>query len=246
MRRSTVRRAALCAAIAGSIMVPAGTAHAHGEAGKGDLLLTIGFATEPAFAGQPNAVQLIVEHDGKPVTDLKPGDVQVEITFGDETSEPMDLEPAFFIEGGQVMFGDPGDYHADFVPSQPGEYTFHFTGTIDGEKVDEEMSSSPETFASVADAGEASFPAVEAPSNDELATRIDEEATRTADSVAAAEAAAASAEDAASSARTLGMIGVALGAIGIIAAIGALAAARRKESAPPPSVRAESYESARR
>ena len=42
---------------------------------RGDLVLTIGFADEPAFAGMPNGVQLIVEHDGEPVTDLKPGDV---------------------------------------------------------------------------------------------------------------------------------------------------------------------------
>jgi hypothetical protein len=174
----------------------------------------------------PNAVQLIVEHDGQPVTDLKRGDVQVEITFGDETSEPMDLEPAFFIEGGQVVFGEPGDYHADFVPSQPGKYTFHFTGTIDGEKVDEEMTSGPDTFAVVTDASAQSFPQVEAPSTEELATRLDEEAGRAADGVAAAEAAAASADDAASSARTVAMLGVVLGAIGIIAAIAAIVVAR--------------------
>ncbi len=46
----------------------------------------------------------------------------------------MDMEPAFFFEGGQLVFGEAGDYHADFVPSQPGKYTFHFTGTIDGER----------------------------------------------------------------------------------------------------------------
>jgi hypothetical protein len=172
-------------------------------------------------------VQLIVEHGGQPVTDLKPGDVQVEVTFADQTSEPMDMEPAFFFEGGQLVFGEPGDYHADFVPSQPGEYTFHFTGTIDGEEIDEEMSSGPDTFATVEDAAALSFPPVEAPSNEELATRIDEEAGRTEEAVAAAGAATTSAEDAASSARTVGMIGVVLGAIGIIAAIAALVIARR-------------------
>jgi hypothetical protein len=228
MRRSILRRAALCATVAGLVLIPAGSALAHGEAGQGDLILTIGFAEEPAYAGLPNAVQLVVEHDGKPVTDLKPSDVQVEVTFGEETSEPMDMEPAFFIEGGQVVFGEPGEYRANFTPSQPGDYTFHFTGTIDGEEVDEEMSSSPKTFSSVEDVAASSFPAVEAPSNEELATRIDEEAGRTEETVAAAEDAAASAEDAASSARTVGMIGVVLGAIGIIAAIAALVASRRK------------------
>ena len=227
MRRSAIRRAALGATVAGVILLCPGSALAHGEAGQGGLVLTIGFADEPAFAGQPNAVQLIVEHDGRPVTDLKPGDVQVQIAYGDETSEPMDLEPAFFFEGGQLAFGEPGDYHADFVPSQPGKYTFRFTGTIDGEKVDEEMTSGPETFAAVDDASAASFPEVTAPSNEELATRIEAESTRAAEGLAAVEAAAASAEESASTARTVGMVGIVLGAIGIIAALAALVSGRR-------------------
>jgi hypothetical protein len=225
MRRSIVR---CLAAVAVLIALPTGPAFAHGEARNGDLVLTIGFSVEPAFAGQPNAVQLIVEHDGEPVIDLKPGDMQVEVSYGDETSEPMDLSPAFFFEGDQLVFGEPGDYHADFVPSQPGKYTFHFTGTIDGEEVDEEMTSGPETFSVVEDVAAASFPEVTAPTNDELATRIDQESTRAADGVAAAEAAAVSADDAASSARTLGMAGVVLGAIGIVIAIAALTATRRR------------------
>jgi hypothetical protein len=228
MRRSTIRCAALAATTTALILFPTATAFAHGDVEHGDLVMTIGFSVEPVFAGQPNAVQLIVEHGGEPVTDLRTGDVQVEVTYGDETSEPMDLSPAFFFDGGQLVFGEPGDYHADFVPSQPGEYTFHFTGTIDGEKVDEEMTSGPETFSAVEDVAAASFPEVTAPTNDELATRIDQESTRTADGVAAAEAAAASAGETASSARTIGMVGVVLGVIGIVAAIAAIAASRRR------------------
>lgn len=228
MCRSTIRCAALAATTAALILFPTATAFAHGEARTGDLVLTIGFSVEPAFAGQPNAVQLVVERDGQPVTDLRTGDVQVEVTYGDETSEPMDLSPAFFFEGGELVFGEPGDYHADFVPSQPGKYTFHLRGTIDGEKVDEEMTSGPETFSAVEDVAAASFPEVSAPPNDELATRIDEESTRTADGVAAARQAATSAADAASSARTIGMVGVVLGVIGIVGAIAAIAASRRR------------------
>ncbi|MEX1262373.1 MAG: hypothetical protein WEE66_00335 [Actinomycetota bacterium] len=225
MHRSNFRRAALGVVVAGLSVLPAAPAFAHSEAGQGGLSLTIGFVDEPAFAGQPNAVQLVVEHDGEPVIDLRPGDVAVEITYGGETSEPMDLAPAFFFEAGQLVFGEAGDYRADFVPSQPGKYTFHFTGTIDGEEVDEEMTSGPATFSAVVDADSLSFPAVDAPSIQEVVTRIDAESTRAADGVAAAEAAAASAESAASSARTVGMAGIVLGAIGIIAAI---AAGRRK------------------
>jgi hypothetical protein len=229
MRAGTISRAALASTISGLIVLTTGpVASARGDVSQGDLGLTIGFAVEPAYAGQPNAVQLIVEHDGEPVTDLQPGDVQVEVTFGDETSEPMDMQPAFFFEGGQLEFGEPGDYHADFVPSQPGKYTFRFTGTIDGERIDEEMTSGPETFSAVADVAEAAFPEISAPSNDELAARLEAESARAADAVAAADQAAASADDAAASARSLAMVGVVLGAIGIIAAVAALAAARRR------------------
>ena len=100
MRRSTFRLAALCAAVAMLVLIPAGAALAHGHASQGDLEMEIGFATEPAYTGQPNAVQLLLVHDGHPVTDLKTGDVTVEVTFGDQTSEPMDMEPGFFYEDG--------------------------------------------------------------------------------------------------------------------------------------------------
>ena len=139
----------------------------------------------------------------------------------------MDMEPWFFFEDGQLEFGEAGEYRANFVPSQAGDYTFHFTGTVDGEKVDEEMTSSPKTFSSVQSLNNAAFPPVDAPTNEELASRIDQESARSADAIDAATAAAASAEDAASSAKTVGLIGVVLGALGIIAAIAALAVARK-------------------
>lgn len=226
--RPSIRRTALGVVVTSLIVLPTARAFAHGDARQGDLVLTIGFADEPAFAGQPNAVQLVVEHDGEPVIDLRPGDVTVEITYGGETSEPMDMTPAFFFEAGELVFGEAGDYHADFVPSQPGKYTFHFTGKIDGEEVDEEMTSGPATFSAVEDANSLSFPAVDAPSIEEVVTRIDAESARAAAGLAAAEAAAASAESEASSARTVGMTGIVLGAIGIIAAIAALTVSRRK------------------
>ncbi|MGB7806378.1 MAG: hypothetical protein WBM72_12340, partial [Actinomycetota bacterium] len=115
MRRSTFRLAALCAAVAMLVLIPAGAALAHGHTSQGDLEMEIGFATEPAYTGQPNAVQLLLVHDGHPVTDLKTGDVTVEVTFGDQTSEPIDMEPWFFYEDGQLEFGEPGEFRANFV-----------------------------------------------------------------------------------------------------------------------------------
>jgi hypothetical protein len=220
MHRSTFRRAALVAVTSGLLLIPAGAAFAHGDAKQGDLEMEIGFFIEPAFVGSPNGVFLNAVHDGQPVTDIAPGDMTARVTFGDETSDPLDFLP--------VSEGEPGSYVASFVPSQPGAYTFHLEGTIDGEEVDQTMSSGPKTFDTVESLTDNSFPPVTAPSNDELATRIARGETRTEDAVVAAQAAAASADDAASSARTIAVIGVILGAIGIIAAVAAIASSRRK------------------
>src|SRR6266545_3616700 len=45
--------------------------------------------------------------------------------------------------------GTPGDYRAWFIRTAPGPYTFHFTGSIKGQKVDEKFTSSPTTFDEV-------------------------------------------------------------------------------------------------
>ena len=70
----------------------------------------------------------------------------------------------------------------------------------------------------------AAFPAVEAPSNDELARRIEAESAKTDEAERAAQAAASDA----SSARTTGLIGIVVGAIGIAAGLGALVTGRRR------------------
>ena len=61
------------AATAALTILPAAPALAHVEQTQGDLTIAVGFATEPAYAGQPNAVQLLVSRHEQPVTDLAPG-----------------------------------------------------------------------------------------------------------------------------------------------------------------------------
>lgn len=210
----------------GALALLATPAAAHEELANGDLVMVVGFADEPAYAGQPNAAEITFTHDGHAVTDVK--GMTVTVTSGDQESEPMDLEPGFFIEGGEVVFGTPGAYLASFVPSQPGTYEFHFEGTVDGEEVDEVFTSGPRTFSDVQDVAAAAFPPVTAPSNEDLASRIEQESTRAADSIAASEATAAAANDEASTAKTLGIVGIAVGALGLVVGIAGFAAARRR------------------
>jgi len=225
-RPQLVRACLLAAAVLGLLLLPAAAASAHGGEHVGDLELVLGFGAEPAYAGQPNSVQLILTHGGEPVTDLKSGDLEVEVSFGGE-STTLPLEPYFEVGG----FGTPGDHRAWFVPSQPGDYTFHVTGTVDDEEVDVEMTSGPDTFGAVEPLGENAFPAVDVPSSQELADRIEQEARRTReaqDAAAAAQAEIAAASREASSASTTATIAVILGAIGVIAGIAGIAVGRHK------------------
>jgi hypothetical protein len=206
------------------LVLTAAPALAHEGRKLGDLEMVVGWGTEPAYAGEVNGVQLLLVHHGEPVVDL--GDtLDVEVTFGDET-EPLTLEP--FFEVGE--FGTPGDYRAFLIPTEPGQYSFHFSGTIDGEEVDETFTSGPGTFDDVENPQAAQFP-VEQPSTGELAERIDREVPRLTGSIEEAQAAANAAADDASSANTLGLIGIIVGAVGLTVAIVALVWAGRRKTA---------------
>ena len=64
------RTMTVLAAIAALTIVPAAPALAHVEVPQGDVTIAVGFGIEPAYAGQPNAVQLLVTRNEQPVTDL--------------------------------------------------------------------------------------------------------------------------------------------------------------------------------
>jgi hypothetical protein len=212
------------AALAVALMfLGAAPALAHEGRKLGDLEMEVGWGTEPAYSGEVNSMQILLVHDGKPVVDL--GDtLDVEVTFGDQT-QTFSLEP-FFEEG---EFGTPGDYRAWLIPTTAGQYSFHFTGTIDGEDVDETFTSGPKTFDDVQNPQSVEFP-VQQPSTGELAERIDRVEPRLASAISDVQADVQTTSDDASSAKTIGLIGLVVGAIGLIVAIVALVASRRKRA----------------
>jgi hypothetical protein len=203
-----MRRVLTISALAGVlVLLLAGPALAHGSYQHGDLSILTGFAGEPAYVGQPNAVELGITRGGKAVTDLAQGDLKVGISFGGQATA-LTLEPNF--EVGE--WGTPGDYRASFIPTQPGKYTFHIAGTVDGEKVDYSMTSGPTTFSEVEDPAPAMFPAVDAPSTSDLSTKIDASSART-------DTAISSAQDTADAARSVAIVAVAIAAAAIAVAI---------------------------
>jgi hypothetical protein len=187
----------------------AGPASAHERREVGQRIFVVGFGEEPAYAGQPNSVQLLVSDlKDRPVTDL--GDtLSVEVVFGDQRTK-LSLEPRFVVG----VFGEPGDYRAYFVPSRPGRYTFQFSGMIKGQQVDETFTSGPKTFDDVQDPVEQMFP-VKDPTTGQLAERLDREVARLERS-----------ND--GMARGLGLAGV---AVGLVAVVVALVTLRRRSKA---------------
>ena len=71
----------------------AGPAAAHEELHVGDFDLVVGFGEEPAYAGQPNSVLLLLSRGGQPVTDLT-DTLSVTVGFGDQ-SKDLSVEPFF-------------------------------------------------------------------------------------------------------------------------------------------------------
>jgi hypothetical protein len=223
MRRRLL--AAMVASTLAGLLIPllAGPAAAHQAKTVGRYHFVVGFGDEPAYAGEKNSVQLLLaDANDKPVTDL--GDtLKVAVTTG--SAEPLQLAMEPFFEVGE--FGTPGDYRAFFIPTAPGSYSFHFTGTIKGQKVDQTFKSGPQTFSDVDDPAQVQYP-VKQPTGGQLATRADRETARI---NAALTAERDQAKSDASSARTLAVLGLVVGALGLVAGVVALARGR-KPSAP--------------
>jgi hypothetical protein len=142
--------------------------------------------------------------------------LEVTVLFGGQDSEtsmgPLALEQAF---------DSPGEYLAEITPTRAGRYTFHITGTLGDEEVDEFFTSGPDTFSEVADPADIEFP-VQDPSRGQLAEGVQGLQSRETE----VRSAVVEAEDAADSARLLAIIGIALGVIGLVAAVAALARRR--------------------
>ncbi|MEP7059642.1 MAG: hypothetical protein ABI828_02820 [Actinomycetota bacterium] len=209
-RRS--RATALVVAIAVILIWPA-VAAAHVVKTVGPVEMEIGFATEPAYTGQPNSVYLLLSENGKPVVNLGDSLKATVSMRGDSTDLP--LVPNFESGGDGV----PGEYRAYFVPSQPGAYTFRLLGTVGKTAIDETVTSGSKTFDEVQNLSGAVFPTVPYPDNGELATRIQADDARTESALRQASARVDDAKSAATTARVLAIAGLAIGLIGLGTAV---------------------------
>jgi hypothetical protein len=218
-----------------AVLLVAGAADAHVVKTFGTYSIALGWVHEPTYVGEQNAVQVVIKDAaGKPVTDLNDGDLKVTVSIGGQTSGALPLLNRFDPDTG---LGVPGDYEAPIIPTAPGDYTFHLTGTLHGTAVDETAVSSDATFNSAVDPTGIQFPNKQ-PALTDIITRLDRIDARLAGPapssaaaapvdhapVGAATAAAASAQSAANNALLVGGV---IGTAGVIIGLAALAVAMR-------------------
>jgi hypothetical protein len=198
----------------------AAPASAHVLKTVGPYHLLIGFGNEPTYAGAQNSVFLLLTDakTGAPIVDEGLGDtLKVQVGFGTRQKQ-LPLVSSFDPDSGQ---GTKGVYNAYFVPTAPGDYTFHFFGDIRTTKVNITVKSSPTTFDSAHDPAAIEFPQ-QAPANLQLAQRLDAQSARLSAGIQAA-------DNNASSALAIGIAGLVVGVVGLCA--GGIALARSRSVA---------------
>ena len=153
------------------LILQASPASAHETRIVGDVVMVVGWSSEPTYAGYQNAAGVRLsevgrseEEEGPPISDAE---LQVEILFGDESSTtrtgPLPMEEAF---------SEPGLFEADVIPTRPGTYTYHVTGTAAGQQIDEFFTSSDDTFSNVNVPADIQFPERD-PTAGELAQAVE-------------------------------------------------------------------------
>lgn len=210
-------RAAVAAA--GAVLLLAAPVLAHVPETVGDYTIEVGWKVEPALVGQQNAVIAIVtDAEGNPVIDLPDDALQVVVSTGGHQSDPLKFEPGFDPE---EKSGPLGQYEATIVPTAPGGYDFHITGTVHSQAVDLTVTSD-KTQEPVAGTSDLEFPTKLPPLTD-IVTRLDRidarlQALGNGVSQADVDAARSDAQRALLVGGGLGFLGVVVGAFGVLLA----------------------------
>ena len=169
-RRASAARATAVLAAGALSLAAIHPALAHVVKPFGPYSIALGWLHEPAYVGFDNAVQVIVKDDkGKPVTSITDKDLTVEVSLG---SQRMDAKPLVPTADPDTGLGTPGEYEMHFIPTAPGNYTFHIHGAVNGTPVDETATASDTTFSEATAASDVEFPS-KVPSTGDLATRLD-------------------------------------------------------------------------
>ena len=185
------------------------------------VTLALGWLHEPAYTGFDNAVQVIVKDAaGNAITAITERDLTVDVSLGTAQLNGLQLLPTADPDTG---LGTPGEYQVHFIPTAPGNYTFHLKGTVTGQVVDETVTAGDTTFAPVTSATDVEFPN-KVPANADLNTKLDQVGQRVTDAASSAQSAAQSAQNTATPALVVGLVGLVIALL----AIGGVVVVRRR------------------
>jgi hypothetical protein len=174
-RTARAARAAAVAVAAGALSL--GAVHpvlAHDVHPFGPYTVALGWLHEPAYVGMDNAVQVLVKQGDQPFTNITDKDLTVVVSLGNQKMDSMPLVPSADPDTG---LGIPGEYEMHFIPTTPGDYTFHISGKVNGTPVDETVTASDKTFATVDNPTDVEFPA-KVPTTSDISTKLDRVSAR--------------------------------------------------------------------
>ncbi len=167
-------------------------AHEHRTIDNGKYDVVVGWDQEPAYAGQKNGATIRISQAGSnPAVPVEGADKTLKITVkqGASTREfPL-----------RAVFGQPGYYMADIFPTRVGDYQWTFTGTLNGDAVNETFDSADGKFDGVVAPTDLQFP-IETGDPAQLMTMAQQ------------------AQSEAQSARTFAYIGIGIGVVGLLLA----------------------------
>ena len=140
---------------------------AHEGREVGEYQIVFGWRLEPAYTNILNGPEFTVAPHGGGHSEEAEG--SHDDTDSDHASDGITgLEDTLQIEvtyGGQskilrlrAVYGEPGSYTADLIPTQPGDYSFRIFGKIGDVEVDETFDSSKGEFSTVEPITDIQFP----------------------------------------------------------------------------------------
>src|SRR5919201_5239857 len=173
------------------ILPTSALAHERRTIGNGKYDVVVGWDVEPAYQGLKNGASILISQAGSsPAVPVEGADktLKVQIRQGASTKEfPL-----------RAVFGQPGYYVADILPTRAGDYQWTFVGSIGDDQVNEKFDTADGKFNGVESAAALQFPlSMPDPAQESAA-------------VSAAQAEA-------QSARVLAMAGIGVGLLGLVA-----------------------------
>jgi hypothetical protein len=156
--------AALAACLALLVAPGVSLAHERRTTGGGKYDLVVGWDSEPAYVNQRNAAGIRISRAGtnpaEPVLGAEKT-LQLQVRQGGQTRQ-------FAL---RAVFGQPGYYVADMVPTRAGDYVLTFAGSLGGDQINEAFDSADGKFDAVAAINGIEFP-VAAPDPDQVNSQL--------------------------------------------------------------------------